>query len=108
MDVYRGPRHRFTTEEGTTATQGMAQAREYLGRSYQQAEQLVVRNPMSSFLTMFGVGLGLGLLISMAIPGRQRSFSELSTTEKAQWMGRQVRDTLTGMVPERLSRGLHR
>lgn len=108
MDVYRGPRHRFAADQGSTATEGMAQTREYFGRRYQQAEELVVRNPMSSFLTVFGVGIGLGLLVSLAIPMRQRSFSELSTPEKAQWIGRRMRDTLTGMVPERLSRSLQR
>lgn len=106
MDAYRGSRHRFAARQGATATEGISSAREYIGRGYEQAEQIVVHNPMSSFVVLFGVGLGLGMLLSMMLPQRERSFSELSTMEKAQRLGRQARDTMAHMIPEQLSRRL--
>jgi hypothetical protein len=103
MEAYRGSRHRFAASRGSSTMAGVSQAREFLGRGYEQAEELVVHNPMSSFMVLFGVGLGLGLLLIMSLPQRERSFSELSTREKAQRLGQKVRDTVAQIMPERMS-----
>lgn len=102
MVANRGSRHRFS-EEGSTMTESMSQAREYVSRGYQQAEEMVARNPMSAVLVSFGIGLGVGVLIGSSMAMSQRSFGDLTTTEKAQRLGQQVLDMASRMLPETIS-----
>jgi hypothetical protein len=103
MVANRGIRHRFSQEESSTMTEGVSEARDYVSRGYEQAEELVIRNPMSSVLVAFTVGLGVGLWLSVGFMGTQRSLHELSTSEKAQRLGRRMLDAMSRMVPESIS-----
>jgi hypothetical protein len=105
-------RSRFSqTEEQMEGMTG--QATEYLSRGYEQAEHMVTENPMASMLTFFGIGVGLGVMLSSLMSeeeerssswsrwGRQMShrFDE-SSVER---IGSQIMDSIMHMLPERLS-----
>jgi len=60
--------------------------------------ELVGEYPMSSILLVFGVGLGLGFVLSQAICESTRP-----ETMSERW-GRSMYDSLSNMVPEAVSR----
>jgi ElaB/YqjD/DUF883 family membrane-anchored ribosome-binding protein len=59
---------------GEQAREGFDTAREAAAHQYRRAEGMVARNPGTSVLTAFGLGMGLGVLLGMMIGGRERSW----------------------------------
>src|SRR5262245_52408231 len=48
----------------------MGNMQEYAGEGYQQAQRYLRQNPTQSVAVVFGVGLGLGLLIGLSLRSR--------------------------------------
>jgi hypothetical protein len=67
--------------------EGAETVRDELGRQYRRAETAVATNPMSSLLLGFGLGFGLGLVVT----------SMLGERERDTWAGRHLPDRLRRM-----------
>lgn len=63
-------------EVGERIRKGLGSAREMVGESYHRAEELVESNPSQAVLLSFGVGFGLGILLTMALSQREESWFE--------------------------------
>lgn len=68
-----------------------------------QPTEMVQEHPLSSMLVVFGIGLGVGVLLSQAIaePVMRAFAPEPSMMEK---LGRQIYDTFQSAMPEALAR----
>lgn len=90
----QGSHSRFS--EGATTYEEM---KDRVARSYHDVEQVIVHNPASSVLMVFGLGLGVGLWLgsSLVEAERARRAHSASFTEK---VGRQVLEALAGIMPE--------
>lgn len=89
-----------TYEWRNAGDRGVAEATE-MGR------RMVDEHPLPSVLTVFGLGVGVGLLLAAAIPGSRRREEETM----AHRISRQVLQGLEGlghMLPEAVSRQLRR
>jgi len=71
-----------------------------VGQMMAHPEELVSDYPFSSALLVFGVGLGVGIVLSQALC-ESSMWQPESRTER--W-GRQMYDYLSNMVPESVSR----
>lgn len=71
--------------------------------TFTQPAEMVKDYPVSSMLVIFGVGLGVGVLISQALyePMARTFYHEPSMMEK---LGRQMYDALHSAMPEALAR----
>lgn len=76
------------------------QARSYFEQGYHSAEDLVTHHPASSALIVFGVGLGLGILIGNALSGAAPPRSRYLNRHKAERVGQKVLDALAEYLPE--------
>jgi hypothetical protein len=64
-----------TAQFGEQAPSTYEDVKHQVGDAYHQTEELVRRNPGYSALTTFGVGFGLGLLMTaMLMPPRRRTW----------------------------------
>lgn len=85
----------------------VAQVREALPESVQEAMQrpaeLVQEYPMSSMVIVFGVGLGVGLLLSQMLAN---SLIEPEPTMTERWQ-RQLMGAADRVLPAAMSRQLH-
>lgn len=69
---------------------------EFLG-AMQHPQEMVKEYPLPSMLLMFGLGLGVGVLVSQALCSTLiEAFEEPTMTEK---MKRQVYDAISSVVP---------
>jgi len=90
-------------DESSTTTAGAAadyvsRGYEQFNRGYGQVEQCVRQNPMSSALTVFGFGLGLGLVLgSNWGVGRYFRPADPGLAER---LGQQVIEALAKVLPE--------
>jgi hypothetical protein len=76
-------------QQSTGAMQSMSQ---YAGEAMSRPKEMVEEYPISSMLLVFGVGMGLGVVLSQAlIP----SFHETTMTER---MGRQLYDSMCNLT----------
>jgi hypothetical protein len=57
---------------GQHLNEGYESARDELGRRYRHAEGSIARNPAPSIFLGFGIGFGLGLVITTLLAERQR------------------------------------
>jgi hypothetical protein len=98
----QGPRSRFPSPQ--TAYE---EVRERATRGYHEVEEFIGRNPASSVLAVFGMGLGIGIWIgsSLVEAERRRRAESASFTEK---LGRQVLEAISGVMPESFSTRLQR
>jgi hypothetical protein len=62
-------------------------ARDEIGRQYHEAEDLVVRNPMPSVLIGFGVGFGLGVVLTALLHRPEESWAERHLPESLRHAG---------------------
>ncbi|MDB5353135.1 MAG: hypothetical protein JWN86_4382 [Planctomycetota bacterium] len=82
---------------GERVREGYDATREQLSHRYRQAEGMIARNPTQSVLVGFGVGFGLGVLLTTLLMRR----------EEESWYERYVPDRLRNIhLPESLSRHL--
>ncbi|MEX2120153.1 MAG: hypothetical protein WD847_11210 [Pirellulales bacterium] len=76
-----------------------------VSEAWHQSEDLVRRHPASSALVTFGVGFGLGLLLTtMLLPERRRSWRESYIPEG--FSRRRMSDAVSRMLPDALARYL--
>jgi ElaB/YqjD/DUF883 family membrane-anchored ribosome-binding protein len=59
---------------GERAREGLDSAREAAAHQYRRAEGMIARNPGTSVLTSFGLGVGVGLVLGMLLTPRERSW----------------------------------
>ncbi len=74
-------------EVGRHLEEGVGAVRDELGRRYRDAETAVAMNPMSSVLIGFGLGFGLGVVVTALLGERERDT----------WAGRHLPDRLRRM-----------
>jgi hypothetical protein len=74
--------------------------------SLEQPTELVKEYPLSAMLILFGVGLGVGVLIGQTVanPIAHAFQPEPTMTER---LSRQVYDAVSRVMPDALSRHLH-
>jgi ElaB/YqjD/DUF883 family membrane-anchored ribosome-binding protein len=80
--------------------EGYDSARDVMGRGYDRAEEIVTENPSEAVLIAFGVGFGLGLLLTMAMTRREETWVERHVPDR-------FRD-LPDMIAERVAHYLPR
>ena len=89
---------------GGTENMGQ-QAESYLRHSYGEMQECVAEYPMASTLSAFGIGMGIGLLIGMALAGesrpKPRHWYELGSAEE---YGRRILDTVTSALPDSIAK----
>lgn len=100
-------RYGVREDVGGRARHMAEEARDYLGQGYHNAEDLVTSHPAASALVVFGVGLGIGILlgstIAHSIEQRSHSSSLRINRRKAERFGRQVLDSISEYLPESLT-----
>jgi hypothetical protein len=85
-----------------TERQGMMGS---MGGAMQRAEQTVSEYPFSAIATAFGVGLGLGVLLAVAMTEQSRpSASHWYDQLSAERLGRTMLDSLSSVLPDAVSR----
>jgi len=75
--------------------------------AYHETEELVRRNPATSALTTFGVGFGLGLLLTtLLLPKRTNWYDSYMPDLTSGWSnrGHQFADAFSRMMPDSFSR----
>ena len=82
---------------------------EYVREGYSSAAATLGEHPMTSVLMGFGLGLGVGLLLGTALaePPRRRQWYEFDTSQ-AEKVGQRVLDAIAGVLPDNVSKRLHR
>lgn len=85
-------------------------------RAYGQARELVRENPAYSAVATFGIGAAVGLALGlMLMPSREREEKKhrwykdyLPEGMSAECIAKQVRETVSRLLPDALSRYTHR
>jgi ElaB/YqjD/DUF883 family membrane-anchored ribosome-binding protein len=74
-------------------------------QAYRQTEDLVRENPATSTLVTFGVGFGLGLMLTMLLspPPRRSSWYDRYSPDR---LKDQISDAVSRMLPDAISRHL--
>lgn len=72
----------------------------------EQPTEMVKEHPLSSMLLVFGVGLGVSVLLSQTCAGplMHMMYHEPTTSEK---ISRQVYEALSGVLPQTLTSRFH-
>jgi hypothetical protein len=82
---------------GNRLREGFDSARESMVRGERSAEEMVASYPASSLLLSFGVGFGVGLLLTTVLTRREET-----------WAERYLPDSLSHLrIPEQMSRAAH-
>jgi ElaB/YqjD/DUF883 family membrane-anchored ribosome-binding protein len=81
------------------AREGFDTAREGVERRYRRAEGMVARNPSESVMIAFGIGVGLGVLLTIAMTQREETWAERHAPDSLRDMSGSLRD-----LPEALRR----
>ena len=75
--------------------EGLDSARDEMNRRYQDAERMMVSNPATSLLVGFGVGFGLGLVITTLLGEREpASWAERNLPSRLRNLPDSVQDSL--------------
>jgi hypothetical protein len=89
---------------GSTASRMGEGVRDYLGQGLHTMEDMVTNHPATSGLVIFGVGLGLGLLIGQALmSGMRQPTTRWLDRRRAEKFGRQVLDAISEYLPQPLA-----
>lgn len=86
------------TQVGERIQQGWGSARETMGQGYERAEDMIQSNPSQAMLISFGMGFGVGLILTMALSRREESWYERYIPDS----GRDLADALRHL-PERVA-----
>ena len=89
---------------GDRLREGYDTAREQVGRGYRQAEGMMARNPSQSVLIGFGVGFGLGVLLTLALTQREETWWERNAPEPLRDLPDRIADALSRHLPRSLFR----
>ena len=87
--------------------EGLGTAQDELGRRYRHAEGTVARNPSSSVLISFGVGFGLGVILTSLL-SREETWSERHLPDSVRNMPdsiHQLAEAIAKRLPSSLTRG---
>lgn len=78
------------------------QATKQVEQAYEQTQNLVRENPLAATLTVFSVGVGLGLLAtSILMPPRRRSwYDQYAQYAPSEQSMRQIADSVMRMLPD--------
>jgi len=71
----------------------------------EKPQELVRENPMAAAMIVFGLGLGVGLLLSQAASGPLSYFTQPEPT-MAEKLTNRLREAILPMLPESMGRGL--
>ncbi|HEV3164907.1 MAG TPA: hypothetical protein VGZ22_12835 [Isosphaeraceae bacterium] len=99
-------RHRLKEgmeEAGHRVREGYESAREAVGEKYRRAGEMVAHNPTQSVLVSFGLGFGLGVLLTVALSSREESWYERHLPDSLHDFPESLR-----RLPERISEAIAR
>jgi len=91
--------------------EGYETAREELARRYRRAEGTMARNPMPSVLIGFGIGFGLGLVVTTML-GERETWAERHVPDRIRNLPDSLHDSLEQLadsvrsLPDAISRHL--
>ena len=91
---------------GQRVREGLGTAQDELGRRYRTVEGTVARNPSSSVLISFGVGFGLGVILTSLL-SREETWSERHLPDSVRNMPDSIHQ-LAEAIAKRLPSGLSR
>jgi len=104
-------------QAGERLREGYDSARDEMGRQYRRAEGMMARNPMPSVLIGFGIGFGIGLVVTTMlgeretwaerhVPGRLRKLPDALQDSLAQLADsvRNLPDAITRHLPATMTR----
>lgn len=95
-------------QQHPTHTEGRVEESQTLvGQCCSELENFVDQRPMTSLLTMFGAGLGLGVMLSVGLSSRIQRERELDENALKQF-GRHALESMSHMVPESVRERMHR
>ncbi len=77
---------------GHRLREGYDTTREELARRYRRAEGTVARNPAPSILISFGIGFGLGLVVTSLLAQREETWAERNLPDSLRNVPNTVRD----------------
>lgn len=85
------------------ASQATAQVSSTIGSAMHQPREMVEHYPVSSMLLVFGIGLGVGIVLSQTLfdPIARAFQPEPTMTEK---LGRSMYDAMSNVLPESMLR----
>jgi len=63
-------------DAGQRVMEGVDYARDHMAHTYRRAEGMVARNPVPSLATSFGIGFGLGMLVTLLLTQREETWAE--------------------------------
>ena len=92
---------------GQRVREGLGTAQDAMGERYRNVEGTVARNPSSSVLISFGVGFGLGVILT-SMMGREETWSEKHLPDSVRNMPdsiHQLAEAIAKRLPSGLSRG---
>lgn len=87
---------------GNRIREGYDSAQEAVSHNYRQAEGTIARNPGSSLLVAFGLGMGLGLVITTLIAHEEESWSDRHLPDSLRHLPDSV-DRLRRKVPREIA-----
>ena len=92
---------------GQRVREGLGTAQDELGRRYRHVEGTVARNPSSSVLISFGVGFGLGVILTSLL-SHEETWSERHLPDSVRNMPdsiHQLAEAIAKRLPSSLTRG---
>jgi ElaB/YqjD/DUF883 family membrane-anchored ribosome-binding protein len=78
---------------GQRLREGYDTARDEMGRRYRRAEGMVARHPTSSVFVSFGIGFGVGLVIT-AMLGERETWAERNLPKRLRQLPDSLQDSL--------------
>ena len=78
---------------GNRLREGFDTSREEMARRYRRVEGTLARNPTPSVLISFGIGFGVGLVVTSLLTQREETWAERYLPETSRKVRRTFRDT---------------
>jgi hypothetical protein len=88
---------------GQYAREGYESARDVVGRGYERAESMIAENPAQSLLVVFGLGFGLGLLLTVALTSREETWYERHVPDSLRDLPDRIADRVARYLPRSMT-----